>query len=245
MEQPEMAATMQAKKNGLDPKKLDGVLDRMRDVQTEGDRWDLAEALQLLVPQGSTEFDKIIDVATKEGVAGNLSANTLRLYRDTAVRWPADKRVKNVSFSAHREAMVLPGSIDLAVRMLNDIVKTNGTGKPVTVAQVRRTVQIKQGKKPSAKSPKNATTAKGFDAVADLELGGKQLIDAIGNARSADSLDKLNRGLKKVIGHVEKLQAKAAQKKAPVKPTPSAKAKPNGAAKKPAAKKPVGDLRGL
>src|SRR5262245_745493 len=89
-------------------KKMHDVIDAMRDVQTEGDRWHLAEALVAMLPQGSNGFQEIIDQASAEGVVGKLSANTLRLYRDTANRWPANRRVANVSFSAHREAMLLP-----------------------------------------------------------------------------------------------------------------------------------------
>src|SRR6185295_7327001 len=91
----------------IDPKRLEVVLDAMNDVQTEGDRWHLAEQLLALVPQGSREFNVIVDKAAQKGVLGKMSATTLRLYRDTAIRWPASKRVKGVGFTAHRESMVL------------------------------------------------------------------------------------------------------------------------------------------
>src|SRR5262252_625828 len=116
------------------------VIDAMRSIQTEGDRWHLAESLVALIPTGASGFDKIIDKATQEGVAGSLSANTLRLYRDTASRWSEDQRVPNVSFSAHREAMVLP-TIPQAAKMLNDLAKNVGPSK-VTVAAVRKAVAI-------------------------------------------------------------------------------------------------------
>jgi hypothetical protein len=235
--------------NGLDPKKLDGVLDRMRDVQTEGDRWELAEALKVLVPNGTSEFVRIIDLATKEGVVGNLSANTLRLYRDTAARWPKSQRVENVSFSAHREAMALPGAIDGAARMLADIAKTQGAGK-VTVASVRKAVAIKQGKKPTARQSGGRSNATGtppsFDALNDLERNrGAGLVSAIGNETNGDRLDRLNAGLTKVIAHVEKLRAKAAAKsKTPTKSTTPPASKPK-VGTKPVAKKAAGDMRGL
>jgi hypothetical protein len=136
----------------VDPKKLDGVLERMRDVQTEGDRWELAEALEVLVPKGNREFGIIIDAATKE------------------------------------------------LDVLRDLTDHNGAG----------------------------------------------LISAIGNEQNSDKLDRLNASLTKVIGHVEKLRAKAARKTTPVKTTTPAAVKPkvapaNGARPK----KKAGDLRGL
>jgi hypothetical protein len=92
--------------------KVGDVIDAMRSIQTEGERWHLAEELATVIPKGDGEgtvtFATIIDQATSEGVAGKLSVTTLRLYRDTAKRWPKSKRVPNVSFSAHRTAMTLP-----------------------------------------------------------------------------------------------------------------------------------------
>lgn len=243
------AAPMLHKAGGLDPKKLHNVLDHMRDIQTEGDRWELAESLVVMIPKGSTGFNDVIDAATQEGVVGNLSANTLRLYRDTAVRWPQDKRVKNVSFSAHREAMVMP-SIDAAVKMLNDLVKTQGANK-VTVAAVRKAVAINQGKQPKAQTtnaPKSAPA--GFDIVRDLrDNGGQGVIAAIGTGTDAATLDRLNESLAKVIAHVERLRAKQARAKAQAKGAAAkmpAKSEPAQAGTvKPAAKKAVGDIRGL
>ena len=192
------------------------VIDAMRDIQTEGDRWNLAERLAVLLPSGSSGFGDIIDAANAEGVAGGLSANTLRLYRDTATRWPTEKRVPNVSFSAHREAMVLP-TITEAGKMLRDIEKSVGAGN-VTVASVRKAVAVKQGKAP--KAPKAGTASKSFDVLADIKGGASALIAAIDNGTDADALDKLHGGLTKAIAHVERLRAKAAQKAAAAKAAP-------------------------
>lgn len=243
-----MTATITNSTPVLDKKGLHDVIDRMRDVQTEGDRWELAESLKVLIPTGSNGFAAIIDEATDEGVVGNLSANTLRLYRDTANRWPASKRVPNVSFSAHREAMVLP-NIDSAVKMLNDLVKTQGAGK-VSVASVRKAVAIKQGKQPKAKAGTTQTSASGPNAAAtlvDLEkANGSELIKSIGNESDAAKLDAYHASLTKVLAHVEKLRAKAARAA-----KPAAKASDKSAADKPAPKpaaktgEKAGDMRGL
>jgi hypothetical protein len=161
------------------------------------------------------------------------------------VRWPKSKRVKNISFSAHREAMALPNGIDERVKMLNDLAKTQGAAK-VTVASVRKAVAIKQGKAPTAK-PGGSQSAKALDVLRDLtDHNGAGLISAIGNEQNSDKLDRLNASLTKVIGHVEKLRAKAARKTTPVKTTTPAAVKPkvapaNGARPK----KKAGDLRGL
>ena len=252
--QPQDSKTTNGNGNGaattkLNAKDLEIVIDAMRDVQTEGDRWHLSEALAAMIPSGDAGFDKIIDEATAEGVIGNLSRNTLRLYRDTANRWPADKRVSNVSFSAHREAMALP-SIDQAVKMLNDLSKTQGASK-VTVASVRKAVAIKNGKQPSTRSAGPSTTTaqggKGLDVLRDLEGGGPQVITAIGNMTDSDRLDKLHAGLTKVIAHVEKLRAKAARAKAKTangKTSTTTSAKP-AEAKPASSRKGAGDMRGL
>jgi hypothetical protein len=237
--------------NGIDKAKMAGVLDKMRDVQTEGDRWELAEALAAAIPKGAGGFQVIIDEATQEGVLGNLRVNTLRLYRDTAQRWPASKRVPNVSFSAHREAMVLiasDGNTSAAEKMLKDISKTLGPNK-VTVAQVRKNIAISQGKVPKSKASATQPSQKQVDLLLDLRAnGGKELIAAIGNTTDTDLLDKLNASLTKVIAHVEKLRAKAARSKvaakakAPSTPAPTKSTAANGS-KRPVAKR--ADMRGL
>jgi hypothetical protein len=247
-------------------KDMDAVLDAMRDIATEGEAWTLAERLLVLVPTGTSGFGDVIDKATKAGVAGKLSANTLRLYRDTANRWPADKRVANVSFSAHREAMVLP-NISEAARMLSDLAKNGGPSK-VTVGAVRRAVAVKQGKKPPAgrgnTTPSGSSTGTTYaNVLQDLQgTGGTAFIAAIPTTMSSADLDKLHAGLNKVLGHVDRQRAKVARaaqaataKRAAVKDAPAAKVAPapkkNGNGKTPVvsksapSKKGAGDLRGL
>lgn len=233
------------------------VIDAMRSIQNESDRWRLAEALAAQIPAGSAtdEFKQIVDDAVDAGVVGGLSVTTLRLYRDTANRWPADKRVPNVSFSAHREAMPLE-DVDAAAKMLADLVKTLGADK-VTVSSVRRAVAVAKNRPlPDAKADAAAavrvdrTTAQ---VLADIAAGAPQLISAIDGTME---LDRLHAGLNKALAHVEKLRTKAAAKakrpaaKAPArKPAPKA---PAAGAKAPAAtprkrtpRKPTGDFRGL
>jgi hypothetical protein len=237
--------------NGNGDQQLDEVIESMRSIQTEDDRWHLAEKLAVLIPSGSSGFDKVLDKAASEGVAGGLSINTLRLYRDTANRWAADKRVRNVSFSAHRESMAMP-SIDEAARMLADMARTQGADK-VTVASVRKAVAIKQGKAPKPAPAKPQTTT--VDHVLDdLKAGGKELIQGIPAATPLSELDELQAGLNKVLQHVERLRAKASQKAqaAAKKAIPEARKALADASKKEPTAAPAkaagarkGDLRGL
>ena len=223
---------------------LDDVIEAMRSIQTESDRWHLAEALAKQVPGGSEGFSEILDQATAEGVAGKLSLNTLRLYRDAALRWPADKRVANVSFSAHREAMVLE-SIDAAAKMLADLAKNAGAGN-VTVAAVRKAIAVQQGKVTAA--PAATTSQKAVDVLADIKQGAPQLIAAISPATVTSELDQLHAGLTKAIAHVERLRAKAARKTAAAKPSSTPVPKPSPGERKVAGEaitKARGDLRGL
>lgn len=255
-----MAQAIQAKSNVAE-RKLDNVIDAMRDVQTEGDLWVLAERLVALVPKGD-DFGEVIDRATKEGVVGKLSANTLRLYRNTAQRWPKDKRVANMSFSAHRDAMVLP-SIGEAAKMLNDLAKTKGGAGKVTVADVRQAVAIKQGKKPKGSRAGVGVTkaqAQYAHVLADLQdASGAAFIAAIPTNLSSDQLDKLHAGLNKVLGHVDRqratvarkakqVQAKRAADKQPAKQAPAKPKNGNGNGKPQVTSKSAprkGDLRGL
>jgi hypothetical protein len=220
------------------------VIDAMRELQSESDRWRLAEALHTLIPAGSTGFDELVDAAAKQNVGAGLSATTLRLYRDTATRWPAVKRVPNLSFSAHREAMVMP-SIDDAAKMLRQLSAQLGA-QQVTVSAVRQAITASQGGKRKAAAQPGAagTTARSKVAViADLMKGGPELIAAIHGQLPAAELDQLHAGVSKVLAHVERLRAKAAKKQAPAKasPAPQSSRKPVQAA----ARKRAGDLRGL
>jgi len=222
---------------------FDEVIDAMRSVQTEGDRWHLAESLAHLIPSGSSGFGDIIDAATHEGVVGKLSANTLRLYRDTAIHWPVDDRVPNVSFSAHREARRNVETTKEAAKMLQDLVKTVGTSK-VTVASVRKAVAIKAGKAQPAQKPATTQSATAVDVLADFIAGAPKFIAAVKADTKSTDLDKLDAGLNKALAHVERLRQKAARKaQASKSSAPAKKAAP--AAAKPAAKKATGDLRGL
>ena len=236
-----------------DPAKQPGVadvIDAMRSIQTESDRWALAEALCKQIPEGAAGFDEIIDAATSAGVAGSLSVTTLRLYRDAAKRWPSDQRVPDVSFSAHREAMVLipeSGSTAVAAKMLGDLAKTQGAAK-VTVASVRKAVAVKQGKAipSSGSSTASSTSTRALDVLDDVKKGAPQLIAAISPATESDDLDKLHAGLTKAIAHVERLRSKAAAKaKAASKKASAPTTTAPATAKAKGARKAQGDLRGL
>jgi hypothetical protein len=85
----------------------------------DGDSWELAD---LLVDQFSVEefgaashgrksglYDELrrfeLELTREHGI--ELKANTMRLYRATAIAWPDDTRVSSASFSVHR---VMTGS---------------------------------------------------------------------------------------------------------------------------------------
>jgi hypothetical protein len=241
------------------------VIEAIRNIHTEGDSWKLAEALFVRIPDGLKGFQEILDQATAEGISGKLSTNTLRLYRDAAKRWPADKRVANVSFSAHREALNLPNSsIDGQAKMLQDLSKSLGSGK-VTVASVRQAIRVKHpkpGAKPRAGGSAGAVQPPTpiSNVLADIANGAPQLIAAITGSTPESQLDKLQAGLNKALEHVEKLRMKAARTKAnatkkasaasasPAAPTSKANgetpSKAEGAPAAPAGRR-RGDLRGL
>jgi len=227
------------------------VIDAMRSIQSEDDRWHLAEALAKKVPDGTKGFDVILDRAAQEGV-GKYTTHTLRLYRDTAKRWPASKRVANVSFSAHREAMAASTtSIDSAKKLLENLARQHGA-KGVSVQRVREAVQIKNGTKRQGgrKAPKGAAAATPvppapeLNVLADLATGASKVIAAI--AEDDPKLDKYQAGLTKALGHVERLRSKVARKAAAKKTPPTAQTKTTKpVAKKAPVKKARGDLRGL
>jgi uncharacterized protein (DUF1778 family) len=217
------------------------VIEAMRSIHTESDRWRLAEALCQEVPAGSQGFAEIIDEAKTAGVLGALKLQTLRLYRDTAVRWPADQRVPNVSFSAHREAMVMQ---DKAAKMLTDLARSLGADK-VTVASVRQAVAVQRGTAAKTPAAKTAPKSPTFDVLADIMNGAHNIVAAIDQATLTDQeLDRLHAGLSAALSHVEKLRAKAARKAqmAAKKATSPAPAAPR---KRAATTKARGDLRGL
>lgn len=230
------------------------VIEAMRSVQTESDRWRLAEALMAAIPSGgASDFAAIVDEAKDAGVLGGLSQKTLQLYRDAAKRWPADKRVPNVSFSAHRETMALEGDIAGRIKLLTTLVKSSGGADKVTVATVRKAVAVANGKTPkdaAAPADKAEVEATRTTAavLADIMAGAPQLLSAINGHTTRDDLDKLHKGFAKALTHVERLQAKqaaAAKRLATRKPAAKAPAAKKAPARKPAARKPQGDLRGL
>jgi hypothetical protein len=234
------------------PAPVADVLDAMRDIQTEGDRWHLADALVTLIPSGETGFSELIDQATAAGVVGKLKVATLRLYRDTAKNWPAADRIANISFSAHREAVQL-GSSKEGAKMLNSLAKSVGPAN-VTVAQVRKAVQIAQGKTPTARTLQRAAGTSGtssLDPIADLvNNSGKKIVALIPADMESSTLDDLIAGLNHVLAFAEDRRMKANRKaasKATAKAAPAAKTA--AAAATPAPKKQTaakaGDLRGL
>jgi hypothetical protein len=222
------------------------VIEAMRSIQTESDRWRLAESLKTLIPSGLRGFQELIDQANSQGVAGNLSVNTLRLYRDTATRWPEDKRVPNVSFSAHREAMSLP-TIDAAVKMLDGLSKNLGSPAKVTVASVRKAIKVQNGTlNPVTSTAVRPTSSKAstIDVLADIKAGAPAIIAAVASTTTVTELDAIKAGLQKAIAHVERLQAKANRKNkaATAKPVVSTAA---ATPKKSTTTKSAGDLRDL
>jgi hypothetical protein len=222
---------------------VDAVLERMRDLHDEADRWKLADELLRQIPSGGAGFAEIIAKASEQGVAGNLKEKSLQLYRDTATHWPTDQRVKGVTFTAHREAKVV-GDTKTAHKLLTSLVKQHGV-ENVSVTRVRDAVRTAKGapaRRSSSRGSANKVPA--FDVLADVKDGASQLIASIGSDTDADSLDKLHAGLTKAIGHVERLRVKAARKA-------SAANKASAPVAKQAAKKATsdgrkaGDMRGL
>jgi hypothetical protein len=201
---------------------LDKVIEAMRSIQTEGDRWVLSDALCALVPKGS-DFHQIMDKANNEKVGAGFSATTLRLYRDCAQRFPQGKRVKNVGFSAHKEAL-RGQSAGEAQKMLEQLVQTQGGGSKVTVRAVKRALATKQGtQKPQTQPTKKPvqTSRSHAEIVRDLMSGGGDLIKAISPAMSESDLIKLAQGLNKVLLKVDDLRAKAQAKAQQATPAPA------------------------
>jgi hypothetical protein len=225
------------------------VVAALRDVHDEASLWHLSDELAAAIPQG--DVSPVVKAAEQAGVPVR-SANTLRLYRDVAVRFPKGQRVSGVSFSAHREALTVGSATD-AETLLHDLVSKMGSAG-ITVTTVRRAVQAQTGKGAAS----TAGVGKAGAAVkltwaqimADLCAGGPDLIaqiDVVTSATSGVSLDTLHAGLNKVLTEVENRRVKAARaaakKKAPVQA--AAKAPAPAAPRKAAAKGGAGDLRDL
>ncbi len=148
------------------------------------DLWQIADALHAEVGQ----YD---DRATFRAVAAECelagikpySVSAMRQYRDTAVHWPADKRIAGLSFSAHRAA--LPA--DDPEGLLRDLVKTHGAN--VTVKQVNEAVAIRQHgiAAVATKAKKTATVATVADGDLIAELSAR--IDTHGVRQVAAGID--------------------------------------------------------
>ena len=240
------------------------VLDAMREISTEGDLWFLAETLRDAIPKGEAGFRDLMDKAISEGVAGRQSAQTLRHYRDTAIHWPRNKRVAGVSFSAHRDAYHRLKDVDKAAALLNQLAKqpdAKGRKGPdrVTVERVRQRVAAQKGVAPapsSTRSSRSQQTAAPqqppIDMLADLKAGGPKIIGQIPSGTLRGDLDKLQRGMNKVLAHVERLIAKANAAKRPASAngnaapaTPISPSSPRAVKKTAGAQKRKGDLRGV
>jgi hypothetical protein len=234
-------------------KDLAAIVEAMRELQTEGQAWVLAEALAKKVPTGEKGFDEIMDAAGAQGITANLSANTLKAYRNAALAWPPEKRVPDVSFSAHREAMNLKDTVAQQEKLLQDLSKSLGGPGKVSVSAVRRAVQVKRGKPVTTRGAGGGRGGSGttpvkpqFDVLDDIKAGSPQLISRIGGDTKGSDLDKLHVGMTRAIEHVERLRIKLARAKAaaakksapattPVPTTPPPTKRPAG----------PGDVRGL
>lgn len=266
--------TYNSQTSGPSQKNYADVIDAMRSVSNEDELWNLSEVLLKHVPEGTHGFSDICDAAMKEGLGG-YSIHTLRLYRDTAKRWPANRRLKNVSYSAHREVMRSPSpSIDDWTKTLQDVYdnpdRASGGPNNVTVAAVRRAIANKSGRTAPVRAAGQGTTRKGSSVpssggpitnattvLSDLKNGGSQLIAVIKPDIDQSDLRKVRDGLNKVLHHVDGIEAKAAQRaarKSPISPGPRHRETivetpaplPEGENEEDKkVKAPQGDLRGL
>src|SRR5262245_52323369 len=82
---------------------FDSVCEAIKDEHDEVSLWALADELVKVAPRNET-VEEVVAEATRRGIPTR-SANTLRLYRDVAKRFPARQRVPMVSFTSHREAL--------------------------------------------------------------------------------------------------------------------------------------------
>lgn len=236
-------------------KDMQTVMDCMKDIQSEDDLWELADALKVLIPTGSSGFDKVIDQATTDGVVGKFKPETLRRYRDAAAKWPTDKRVEKVSFTAHREAMPL-GSIDAAKRLLEGMAKAPGGPGKVSAVNVRKAVASQnQGSNPTTTRTRRASGGAAgqqspvVNVLNDVKAGGQTLIQSIQSGMPSSELNELKQGFNKVLTHIERLLNKATAKaqQSPKKAAPVTQAPAKAAADTQDGEKKepeLGDLRG-
>jgi hypothetical protein len=245
------------------PASFDQVIDALKDVHDEASLWRLSDELVKIAPSGVESVEKVVAEAKRRGIPTK-SANTLRLYRDVAIRFPAAERVPLVSFSAHREAIAV-GDVKKARKVLEELARQHGP-EGVTVTTVKKAIGVVSGKpavKAAPGTPVHATTF--ADVAVDLSRGGKKFIAELDNMLGVNNvtLDGLHAGLAAVLAAVEARRSKAAQKaardkvaaaKAGSKVTGKPVARPGSkpvskpTSSRPAVKstgKKVGDLRGL
>jgi hypothetical protein len=243
----------------------DKVCDALRDVHDEASLWRLSDELVKIAPQGVQAVDEVVRQAKVRGIPTK-STNTLRLYRDVAIRFPSAERVPLVSFSAHREAIGgFDGDAKKARSLLEDLSKKHGP-EGVTVTTVKKAIGAATGnmaKVVGKVAP--AAPATSYAAVA-IDLSAKHgkvfvaELDAM-LAVNGVTLDGLHAGLSAVLAEVEARRSKAVRKaaaaKAAAKPAPKVQGKASVSTRptsRPAVprsangKAPVkkgGDLRGL
>jgi hypothetical protein len=238
-------------------KAFDTVCDAIRDVHDEASLWRLSDELVRVAPSGVEAVERVVAEAVARGIPTK-SANTLRLYRDVAIRFPAADRVPLVSFSAHREAISI-GDVKQARQILLDLAKQHGAAG-VTVTTVKKAIGAATGvvSAPSSSGSASAKSTSWATVAVDLSTNGgagflAELDGMLGV--SGVTLDGLHAGLKAVLADVESRRAKAARKAVAVKPSSgNAPARPARHAPKASSGEasPVaagsgkrGDLRGL
>jgi hypothetical protein len=206
--------------------KYDGVCDAIKDVHDEASLWKLSDEIVRVAPQGVAAVDAIVDQAKARGIPTK-STNTLRLYRDVAIRFPATERVALVSFSAHREAIAI-GDVSKARQVLIDLAAKHGAAG-VTVTTVKSAIGAATGKVPTApKSGKAGTQSTYADVGLDLMSGGKAFIRELGPMVEVKgvTLDGIHAGLVLVLAAVEAKRVKAARKVAASKSAHKAASRP-------------------
>lgn len=191
-------------------KTFDTVCDALRDVHDEASLWRLSDELVKVAPKGVESVEQVVAQAKVRGIPTK-SANTLRVYRDVAIRFPANERVPLVTFSAHREAIVIGDSLK-ARKVLEELSAKHGPAG-VTVTTVRQAIGAATGKVPAA--PKAGKAQSGYaDIARDLSTGGKKFIAGLDEMLGVAgvTLDGMHVGLSAVLTQVEARRSKAARK---------------------------------
>lgn len=220
-------------------KSFDTVCDALRDVHDEASLWRLSDELVKVAPAGVESVQKVVDQANARGIPTK-STNTLRLYRDVAIRFPASERVPLVTFSAHREAIAV-GDVKQAKAILEELSRKHGAAN-VSVTTVKQAIGAATGKVPVAPKSAAAKQQSGYADVAyDLSMGGKKFIaalDEIVGVRGV-TLDGLHAGLTAVLVQVDSRRAKAARKAQADKDAAKSKGTVVDPKKSPAARKAI------